>query len=254
MQRQWINGAPSRLIRGFPSWVIWGKEAVTEKRNCWNPLSCQNAEPTAQTYDSFAMTYGYARVSSRDQNLDRQLDALLVFGVDSSGVFTDKASGRDFERPGYQALLGRLRLGDALVVKSIDCLGRAYDEILEEWVRIIKRMDVAVVVLDMPLLDTRTTSDGITGVFIADVVLQLLSYVAQVERESIKQRQREGIEAARTRGVSFGRPKKRGPSCYIETRDAYLQDLLTKQKAAERLRVCASTFGKWLTEDGLQCN
>ena len=140
-------------------------------------------------------TYGYARVSSRDQNLDRQLDALADFGVERARIFADRASGKDFERPQWRRLVGRLAEGDTLVVKSFDRLGRNYDEILAQWRRITKERRAAVVVLDMPLLDTRRERDGVTGVLIADIVLQLLSYVAQIERESIHQRQAEGIAA-----------------------------------------------------------
>ena len=149
-------------------------------------------------------TYGYARVSSKDQNLARQLDALTAFGVDPRLTFTDKSSGRDFDRPGYRGLLRRLRRGDALVIASIDRLGRNYGKILEQWRRITKERGAAVVVLD-----TRTPpgGGGLTGEFLSDVVLQLLSYVAQTEREFIHQRQAEGIAAARMRGKKFGRPR-----------------------------------------------
>ena len=124
--------------------------------------------------------YGYARVSTKDQNLDRQLDALAQFPVEESLVFTDHMSGRDFNRPGYKKLCERLKPGDVVVVKSIDRLGRNYDEILEQWRTLTKRKSVDVVVIDMPLLDTRVVDKDVTGVFIADLVLQLLSYVAQV--------------------------------------------------------------------------
>ena len=135
--------------------------------------------------------YGYARVSSKDQNLDRQLDALAEFGVEADMVFADKASGKDFDRPEYRRLVASLAEGDVVVIKSIDRLGRNYEEILAEWRDITKERKAAIVVLDMPLLDTREKPDGLTSVLIADIVLQLLSYVAQVERENIKQRQAE---------------------------------------------------------------
>lgn len=143
--------------------------------------------------------YGYARVSSREQNLDRQLDALQAFGVKDEAIYADKASGKDFERPAWRRLMGELRPGDVLVVKSIDRLGRDYAEILDVWRDVTKARGVAIVVLDMPVLDTRKECDGITGVLIADIVLQLLSYVAQIERENIRQRQAEGIAAASRR-------------------------------------------------------
>lgn len=151
--------------------------------------------------DRIPKTYAYARVSSRDQNLSRQLDAFAEAGVERTCVFADKASGKDFARPEYRRLLRRLRAGDTLYIASIDRLGRNYNEIIEQWRIITKEKGVEVVVLDMPLLDTRERPDNVTGAFIADIVLQLLSYVAQIERESIHRRQAEGIEAARARGV-----------------------------------------------------
>lgn len=196
-----------------------------------------------------ARTYGYARVSSREQNLDRQLDALADFGLEGSQVFSDKASGKDFNRPQWQRLVRRLRRGDVLVVKSIDRLGRNYDEIIEEWRRITKERGVHVVVLDMPLLDTRERPDNVTGAFIADLVLQLLSYVAQIERENIKQRQAEGIAAAKARGVRFGRPAKERPGCYAQTKASYLGGHITRGEAATRMGVSPNTFDKWLRED-----
>lgn len=191
--------------------------------------------------------FGYARVSTRDQNLDRQLDALREFGVEE--VFADRASGRDFERPEWRRMVGLLSEGDLLVVKSIDRFGRNYEEILDQWRDITKTKGAEVVVLDMPLLDTRRERDGITGVLIADIVLQLLSYVAQVERESIHQRQAEGIAAAKARGVKFGRPEKKRPSSYKSTRESYLEGHLTRSEAASRLGVSVSTFDKWVRSD-----
>lgn len=137
--------------------------------------------------------YGYARVSSKDQNLNRQLDALSAVGVSEESVFVDHLSGRNFDRPGYRSLVERLQPGDVLVVKSIDRLGRNYDEILGQWRLLTKQRSIDIVVLDMPLLDTRSTSGhGVTGKLIADIVLELLSYVAHVERDNIRQRQAEG--------------------------------------------------------------
>lgn len=195
-------------------------------------------------------TYGYARVSSRDQNLARQLDALAAFGVDGAAVYTDKASGKDFERPAWLRLHAVLRSGDTLVIKSIDRLGRNYDEILENW-RVLTETGVAIVVLDMPLLDTRRRrGSDLTGRLIADIVLQVLSYAAQLERDNIRQRQAEGIAAARTRGVRFGRPRKERPASYRKIRDAYLEGELTKRQAVERLGVSKNTLSRWLAEDG----
>ena len=191
--------------------------------------------------------FGYARVSTRDQNLGRQLDALHEFGVEE--VFADKASGRDFARPEWKRMMDLLSEGDLLVVKSIDRLGRNYEEILDQWRAITKVKGVEMVVLDMPLLDTRRERGGITGVLIADIVLQLLSYVAQVERESIHQRQAEGIAAAKARGVKFGRPEKKQPSSYKSTRESYLAGYLTRSEAASKLGVSVSTFDKWIRRD-----
>ena len=194
-------------------------------------------------------TYGYARVSTREQNLDRQMDALLGFGLEEGQVFADKASGKDFERPQWQRLMRRLREGDLLVVKSIDRLGRDYDEIIDQWRRITKEVGADVVVLDMPLLDTRTRPDNVTGTFIADLVLQLLSYVAQVERESIHQRQAEGIASAKARGVHCGRPAKVRPANYDQTMTAYRRGHITRREAAARMCVSVSTLDKWQRQD-----
>ena len=193
--------------------------------------------------------YGYARVSSRDQNLARQLDALAGFEIPSERIFTDKASGKDFERPKYLQLLAILQAGDVLVIKSIDRLGRSYDEILNQWRLLTKERGVAVVVLDMPLLDTRSGSGGLTGVLISDIVLQLLSYVAQMERENIRQRQAEGIAAAKARGVRFGRPRIEKPASFKETMDLFKRGHITRLMAADRLNVSASTFNRWLREE-----
>ena len=193
--------------------------------------------------------YGYARVSTRDQRLDRQLEALEGFGVARSDIFADKASGKDFDRPEWARLMRALSAGDVLVVKSIDRVARSYDEIIGQWRAITKELGAEVVVLDMPLLDTRESQGGVTGALISDIVLQLLSYVAQVEREFIGQRQREGIAAAKARGVRFGRPRKARPGSYDVTRKSYLDGRITRSEAAERLSVSISTFDKWLRED-----
>lgn len=195
-----------------------------------------------------ATVYGYARVSSRDQNLDRQLDALAAGGVERAHVYADHASGKDFERPEYRKLVRRLREGDTLVVLSIDRLGRNYSEILDEWRLITKTKGAAVVVLDMPLLDTRERQGDVTATLIADIVLQLLSYVAQVERENIRQRQAEGIAAAQARGVRFGRPRKPVPPNFSEVRAEYQRGSLSKRAAAAKLGVCPATFTRWLQE------
>lgn len=192
--------------------------------------------------------YGYARVSSADQNLARQIDALLAFGVEPRRIFADKASGKDFRRPSYQRLSRCMRPGDTLVVKSIDRLGRSYDDIIEEWRRLTKERHVNIVVLDMPLLDTRNPRGGLTGELIADVVLQLLSYVAQVERDNIRQRQAEGIAAARERGVRFGRPRIERPEVFHEVREAYRGRAITSREAAFVCGVSRTTFMRWMSE------
>lgn len=194
-------------------------------------------------------TYGYARVSTKDQNVNRQLDALERFPFERSSIYIDYYTGADFERPEYQRLVRRLEQGDVLVVKSIDRLGRNYSEILAQWDRLTRAQGVQVVVLDMPLLDTRQTARDLTGTFIADVVLQLLSYVAQVGRENIRQRQAEGIAAAKARGVRFGRPKKARPRAYAVLRRRVAAGELSHGEAAARLGVCRSTFEKWLKQD-----
>ena len=158
--------------------------------------------------------YGYVRVSTKEQCEDRQLIALQEFSVPRENVYIDKLSGKDFNRPRYKRLMRKIRPGDTLVLKSIDRLGRNYEEILKQWRYITKEKRVDIVVLDMPLLDTRQTGQSLTGTFVADLVLQILSYVAQTERENIRQRQKEGIAAAKLRGVRFGRPRKEIPEMF----------------------------------------
>ena len=152
------------------------------------------------------MTYAYARVSAKDQTLQRQIAAFREFGIEKSRIFSEKKSGKNFERREYKRLLKKLTYGDLLVIKSIDRLGRNYSQIIEEWNRITNIIGADILVLDMPLLDTRTKADTLVGKFISDIVLQVLSFVAENERESIKARQAEGIKIARGRGVRFGRP------------------------------------------------
>ena len=195
------------------------------------------------------MEYGYARVSTREQNEERQLIALTGFGIAETAIFVDKQSGKDFERTQYRRLMRKLKDGDTLVVKSIDRLGRNYEEILEQWRVITKEKHAAIVVLDMPLLDTRQNRD-LTGMLIADIVLQLLSYVAQVERKNTRQRQAEGIASAKARGVRFGRPKKPKPSNFAKTVELFTSGLLTRAEAARRLKVSTSTFDRWVREQG----
>jgi len=192
------------------------------------------------------MVLGYARVSSTDQNADRQLVALREFGVPDGNVFLDKKSGKDFQRPAYRRLLKKLKPGDTLVIKSIDRLGRNYDEILEQWRFVTKEKQAAVVVLDIPLLDTRQKERTLTGTLIADLVLQILSYVAQTEREFIRQRQAEGIAVAKARGIQFGRPPKERPLAFEEVQKAWESKEISASEAGRRLNVDRKTFLKWV--------
>lgn len=193
------------------------------------------------------MEYGYARVSTKEQNEQRQIIALEEFGLNLRQIFIDKQSGKDFERANYQRLTRRLKEGDTLVVKSIDRLGRNYNEILEQWRIITKEKRAAIVVLDMPLLDTRKNRD-LTGTLIADIVLQLLSYVAQTEREFIRQRQAEGIAAAKAQGVRFGRPPLVQPKEFPAVHQAWLKKEISAREAARRLSVTHKTFLRWAHE------
>lgn len=192
-----------------------------------------------------ATVYGYIRVSSREQNEARQVDAMKQFGVDC--VLMDKQSGKDFDQPAYQRLLTKLLPGDVLVVKSIDRLGRNYSDILEQWRIITKEKQAAIVVLDMPLLDTRSNRD-LTGTLIADIVLQLLSYVAETERAFIKQRQREGIDAALARGQRFGPPPKERPAEFPYYAQLWTEGKITARQAAKKLHLSHTTFLKWTRE------
>lgn len=196
--------------------------------------------------------YGYIRVSTREQNEDRQVIAMREFGVPDSNMVTDKQSGKDFARPGYRRLLRKLKPGDTLVLKSIDRLGRNYDEILEQWRLLTKEKRVEIVVLDMPLLDTRQGRD-LMGTLIADIVLQLLSYVAQTEREFIRQRQAEGIAAAKARGVQFGRKPKKRPEEYERLREEWRAGRISARAAARQLGVAHRTFMKWVEQDSSDC-
>ena len=192
-------------------------------------------------------TYGYIRVSTKEQNEDRQLAAMREFGVEDSRIVLDKQSGKDFNRPGYRRLIQKLKAGDTLVIKSIDRLGRNYEEILEQWRLLTKKKQIAIAVLDMPLLDTRQGRD-LTGVLIADIVLQLLSYVAQTERELNRQRQAEGIAAAKARGVHFGRRFKDRGENYESVMAAWRRGDISGRAAARELGVSHGTFQRWCRE------
>lgn len=186
-------------------------------------------------------TYGYIRVSTHEQNEARQLDAMRKFGVAEENIIVEKVSGKDFCRPRYQQLVKGLRQKDVLVVKSIDRLGRNYTEILEQWAVITKKREAAIVVLDMPLLDTRQGRD-LTGTLISDIVLQLLSYVAQTERENIRARQAEGIAAAKQRGVRFGRERIELPDAFADLVCLWQEGGISSRRAAQELGISYKTF------------
>lgn len=186
--------------------------------------------------------YAYIRVSSKDQNIDRQISALEPFHIPENQIYCDRQSGKDFERPAYKKLIRKLRRGDLLIVKSIDRLGRNYDEILEQWALITKKIGADILVLDMSLLDTRERNGDLTGAFIADLVLQILAYVAQTEREFIHQRQAEGIAAARAKGAQLGRKPDALPPCFEEICCLCSAGQLSVRKAAKELEMSKSSF------------
>ncbi|EOS32711.1 hypothetical protein C807_00476 [Lachnospiraceae bacterium 28-4] len=192
-------------------------------------------------------TYGYVRVSTKEQNEDRQMIAMRNFGIANSSIILDKQSGKDFERPGYQRLIQKLKTGDTLVIKSIDRLGRDYEEILEQWRLLTREKQVDIVVLDMPLLDTRQGRD-LTGALIADILLQLLSYVAQTEREFNRQRQTEGIAAAKAKGIHLGRKFKERGENYESVMAAWRRGEISGRAAARELGVAHGTFQRWCRE------
>lgn len=185
--------------------------------------------------------YGYIRVSTREQNEDRQLVALQNLNIPAGQIYMDKQSGKDFNRPMYRKLLRRLKKGDLLYIKSIDRLGRNYEEILTQWRVLTKEKQVDIVVLDMPLLDTRRGKD-LMGTFLSDIVLQILSFVAENERSNIRQRQAEGIAAAKARGVRFGRPPLPLPDNFSEVYQRWKDGELTGTAAAKACGMPLSTF------------
>lgn len=186
--------------------------------------------------------YGYVRVSTQNQHEDRQLAAMREYGVAENHIVVEKQSGKDFDRPKYQRLLRRMHAGDTLVVQSLDRLGRSYTEIQDQWRVISKEQGVAIVVLDMPLLNTQEHTE-LVGQLITDLVLQLLSFVAQTERESIRERQRAGIDAAMARGVRFGRPRAAlSEDQFTSMVAAWRRGEFTAQEAAQRLGISRGTF------------
>lgn len=193
--------------------------------------------------------YGYIRVSTKDQNPERQLLAMQSRGISPQCIYLDKISGKDFQRAGYKKLLKKLKRGDLLVIKSIDRLGRNYSEILEQWRKITREIGADIEVLDMPLLNTSVGHDDLTGVFISDLVLQILAYVAETERAFIHSRQSEGIAAARSKGVQFGRHKKEVPKEFMQYYQLWTQGEITIRQAAEKLGMSSSTFYRRCKEE-----
>ena len=191
--------------------------------------------------------YGYVRVSSTDQNEERQLIALRGKNVDEKNIYMDKQSGKDFNRPQYKKLVRKLRPGDLLYILSIDRLGRNYEEIQNQWRVLTKEKGIDICVIDMPLLDTRQGKD-LMGTFIADLVLQILSFVAQSERENIKKRQAEGIAAAKARGVKFGRPEKEVPDDFGKIVKAWEQKRLSFSEVLKKCNMSEATFYRRLRE------
>ena len=182
--------------------------------------------------------YAYVRVSTKEQNEDRQLIALESLEISKKNIFMDKQSGKDFERPAYKKMLKKLKENDLLYIKSIDRLGRNYEEIIEQWKILTKEKKIDIIVLDMPLLDT-TQSKDLLGTFISDLVLQILSFVSENERKMIKQRQKEGIEAAKLKGIQFGRPIKEIPN---EAFEQYQIHALTIKEILEYYQISSTTF------------
>jgi len=195
--------------------------------------------------------YGYARVSTRGQKEDRQLAALTQFGVEEARIVVEKQSGKDFDRPLYKALVEKMDARDVLVVKSIDRLGRNYEEILEQWAYLTKVREISIVVLDMPLLDTREGRD-LTGTLVADIVLQLLSYVAQTERDFMRQRQAEGIKAAKERGVRFGRERIDMPPGFVCLAEDWWEGCVSASDAGKLMGISRDTFLRRAKEWGAQ--
>lgn len=199
------------------------------------------------------MDYAYVRVSSISQNIDRQMEEMYKQGLDKKHIYIDKQSGKDFNRPNYQKLKKRLKKNDLLIIKSIDRLGRNYEMIIKEWTDLTKRIECNILVIDMPLLDTRMDEKNLVGKFISDIVLQILSFVAQNERENIHQRQAEGIKLAKERGIHMGRPKYILPDNFNSVISMYHQKIITYQTAMSLLNMSRGTFFKYskLKKDNL---
>ncbi len=194
------------------------------------------------------MNYGYIRVSTAQQHIDRQLDALLENGIEQNNIYIDYESGKDFNRTNYKKLIKKLKKNDLVIIKSIDRLGRNYNMIIDEWSLITKVKEAHIMVIDMPLLDTRIKGDSLVGKFISDIVLQVLSFVAQNERETMKSRQAEGIRTAKARGVKFGRPRIKLPDDFENIVKQYLNKEITNKKACEILGMTRGTFFRYIKE------
>ena len=190
------------------------------------------------------MNYGYIRVSTKQQKIDRQLEEIKNAGIEEKNIFIDKESGKDFNRKNYQRLVKKLKKGDLVIIKSIDRLGRNYQMIIDEWSKITKAIGADIKVLDMPLLDTSAKDNNLIGMFISDIVLQILSFVAENERKSIKERQAEGIRLAKQKGVKFGRPSKQLPLNYKSVLLKYTQKKIDITDAMFELNISRSTFYK----------
>ena len=200
------------------------------------------------------MIYAYIRVSTKQQKIDRQYEEIKLLDIDDKHIYIDKESGKNFDRTNYQKLLKKLKKDDLLIVKSIDRLGRNYHMILEEWSRITKTIGADIKVLDMPLLDTRIEGKSLVGKFISDIVLQILSFVAENERNNIKERQAEGIRIAKEKGVKFGRPKASTPPNTNEILDKYINHEITNTKAAFLIDVSRGTFFRLVKERKIYLN
>jgi DNA invertase Pin-like site-specific DNA recombinase len=191
------------------------------------------------------MDYGYVRVSTVSQNVDRQMDEMFKLGLGFDDIFIDKQSGKDFERENYQRLKSKLNKNDLLIIKSIDRLGRDYNMIIEEWHYITKVIEADILVIDMPLLDTRNDATNLVGKFISDIVLQILSFVAETERENIRQRQAEGIRLAKERGVHMGRPKLALPDNFNDVVKSFNEKRINCTEAAKLVSMSRASFLKY---------
>ena len=199
--------------------------------------------------------YGYVRVSTKDQNEDRQLEAMKQLEILEKNIYVEKISGKDFNRPVYQKLVKKLRADDLLYIKSIDRLGRNYEEILEQWRILTKEIGADIQVIDMPLLNTNLFHEDLTAIFISDLVLQILAYIAETEREFIRQRQAEGIAIAKEKGVRFGRCKNKLPEEFEKYKKLWKEGKISGRKAAQILGISHSTFYRRCREDaGENCN